>query len=166
MVRQFEETRRSHLAVALSTEAHEYADDDEFELAVSVAGSLGLQALREERGLTALVQGRTLRGQTGGLLLDDLTRVATATGRGTIVDLARRISAEVPDASAVVLLFGSTVTPHQMRSAATRLPIDVRVLAVQCVPGAPVARHAIADLTVLVVGDLAELPRALRSVAE
>src|SRR5690606_1690719 len=49
MVRQFEETRRSHLAVVLSTNAADYDDPEEFELAVSVAGSLGVQALREER---------------------------------------------------------------------------------------------------------------------
>jgi len=166
MVRQFEETRRSHLAVALSTAESEYADADGFELAVSVAGSLGLQALRDERNVTLLVHGRTMRGQTGGRLLDDLTRVSTGSGRDSIVDLARITAAEVPDASAVVLLFGATVTPHEMHAAASRLPVDVRVLAVQCMPGSEVARHVIADLTVLVVGDLGDLPRALRSVGE
>src|SRR5690606_16312280 len=40
MVRQFEETRRSHLVVALSLASVDYAGEDEFELAVSVAGSL------------------------------------------------------------------------------------------------------------------------------
>ncbi|MGV8967377.1 MAG: DUF58 domain-containing protein [Cellulomonas sp.] len=166
MVRQFEETRRSHLAVALSTAEGEYGDTDGFELAVSVAGSLGLQALRDERNVTLLVHGHTMRGQTGGRLLDDLTRMSTASGRDSIVDLARITAAEVPDASTVVLLFGAPVTAHQMHSAASRLPVDVRVLAVQCVPGADVARHRIADLTVLVVGDLTDLPRALRSVGE
>ena len=42
MVRQFEETRRAHLAIALSTNTDEYASEDDFELAVSVAASIGL----------------------------------------------------------------------------------------------------------------------------
>ncbi len=41
MVRQFEETRRSHLVVALSLASSDYGSDEEFEMAVSVAGSLG-----------------------------------------------------------------------------------------------------------------------------
>ncbi|MER2136830.1 MAG: DUF58 domain-containing protein, partial [Arthrobacter sp.] len=51
MVRQFEETRRSHLAVALSTRQADYRNGQDFELAVSAAGSLALQALREQRDL-------------------------------------------------------------------------------------------------------------------
>ncbi len=41
MVRQFEQTRRSHLVVALSLATSDYASEEEFELGVSVAGSLG-----------------------------------------------------------------------------------------------------------------------------
>lgn len=164
MVCQFEETRRSHLAVALSIAAHDYVELDEFELAVSIAGSLGLQALREEKDVTVLVQGCTMRGRTGKRLLDDLTRVQAVGRRDSIVDLARTVGNEVSDASVAVLLFGAAVTPRQMRLAASRLPIDVRVLAVQCVPGATLDRHAVADLIVLVVGDLDDLPRAMRSV--
>ena len=40
MVRQFEETMRAHLLVMLSTVAADYETEDDFELAVSVAGSL------------------------------------------------------------------------------------------------------------------------------
>src|SRR5699024_9984886 len=39
MVRQFEETRRSHVVVALDDLAEHYASDEEFELAVSAAAS-------------------------------------------------------------------------------------------------------------------------------
>ncbi|TPX00809.1 DUF58 domain-containing protein, partial [Schumannella luteola] len=42
MVRQFEQTRRSHLVVSLSLATHDFASEAEFELAVSVAGSLGV----------------------------------------------------------------------------------------------------------------------------
>lgn len=42
MIRQFVDTRRSHLAVLLDTQPRSYRDADEFELAVSIAGSLSV----------------------------------------------------------------------------------------------------------------------------
>ncbi len=165
MVRQFEETRRSHLVIVLSTSMADYDDPEEFELAVSVAGSLGLQALREERDVTVLVQGQTIRGQTGGRLLDELTRLGLA-GRGArLAELAREVGEQVPDASAAVLLHGATVPPALVHLAGTRLPIDVRSLAVRCVPGAPVQRRTLAELTTLDLGRLEDLPSAMRRVS-
>jgi hypothetical protein len=164
MVRQFEETRRSHLALALSTSSSDYVDDDEFELAVSACGSLGLQALREERDVTVLVQGRSLRSETGGRLLDDLSGVGHREMRENVVQLAKVAGRSVPNASVAVLVFGGEVTPTQLQSAAVHVPLGVRVIGVSCRPGATVSRHQIGDLTLLTVGDLADLPGALRRV--
>jgi uncharacterized protein (DUF58 family) len=55
MVRQFEQTRRSHLMIALDTEPEVFASDDEFELAVSVAASVAVRAIRDTRELSVLV---------------------------------------------------------------------------------------------------------------
>lgn len=165
MVRQFEETRRSHLVVVLSTAAADYDDPEEFELAVSVAGSLGVQALREERDVTVLVQGQTFRGQTGGRLLDELTRLELAPRGARLAELSREVGEQVPDASAAVLLYGATVPHALVHLAGTRLPIDVRSLAVRAVPGAPVQRRALADLTTLDLGRLEDLPSAMRRVS-
>lgn len=162
MVRQFEETRRSHVAIALSTNPADYGDPEEFELAVSAAGSIGLHAMREERDLTVQVQGGALRADGATRLLDDLTRLDLAPRRDDVVALAQALAADVPNVSLAVLVFGATVSPAQMRSAAVRLPVEVRVLAVQCVPGASLSRRTIADLTVLTVGALADLPAAFR----
>ncbi len=78
MVRQFEETRRTHLAVALAADPAEYGTADEFELAVSVAASLGAQAFREERPVSVCVGPAALGGGTGRRLLDAFAGVATA----------------------------------------------------------------------------------------
>ena len=166
MVKQYEETRRSHLAVALSSNPADYSEPDEFELAVSVAGSLGLQALREEKDVTIVLQSGALRGGSAGRLLDDLTRVSLGPGRDDIVTLAKNVGSGVQGASVIVLLFGGGVTPAQMRQATIRLPLEVRVIAVRCVPGADLQRRRIADLTVLTIGDLADLPKAMRSVGD
>ncbi|MEP7191351.1 MAG: DUF58 domain-containing protein [Actinomycetota bacterium] len=166
MVKQYEETRRSHLAVALSSNPVDYRDPQEFELAVSVAGSLGLQAMREEKDVTVVLQSGALRGGTPGLLLDDLTRVALDPGRDDIVRLAKNVASVVLGASVIMLLFGSAVTPAQMRQATIRLPLEMRVIAVQCAPGADLKRRKIGQLIVLTVGALGDLPKAMRSVGE
>ncbi|RFA07823.1 hypothetical protein B7R54_00300 [Subtercola boreus] len=164
MVRQFEETRRSHLALALSTSLADYGDPDEFELAVSSCGSLGIQALLEERDVTVMVQSQTLHTETGRRLLDDLSAVEQRTHRESIVHLAKTAGEAVPNASVAVLLFGASVTPTQMRQASVQLPFGVRVIAVRCQPGAPVGRRMIGELTLLTIGDLTELAPALRRV--
>lgn len=165
MVRQFEETRRAHLAISLSTNTDEYATEQEFELAISAAASIGLQAIREQRDLDVLTQNGPLRCQTGRNMLDDMTRIVGAPHRRTAVDLARTLADTVPNASVVFFVVGSNVTATALRSAAASVPPGVRSLAVRIQSGAAPARANIADLTVLTLGDLAELAIVLRKAA-
>src|SRR5690606_33508798 len=109
-------------------------------------------------------QGQLIPGQTGGRLLDELTRLELAPRGARLADLAREVGEQVPDASAAVLLYGATVPPALVHLAGTRLPIDVRSLAVRCVPGAPVVRRSFAELTTLDLGSLTDLPSAMRRV--
>jgi uncharacterized protein (DUF58 family) len=171
MVRQFEETRRSHLALALSTNRSDYLDqgDDaelganpEFELAVSICGSLGIQAIREEFDLTVLTQRETLQSETGRRLLDELSGIERADRHESIAQLARTLGSSVPNASVAFLLFGSTVTPTQLQAATVHIPLGVRVIAVSAQPGAALSLRQIGDLTLLTVGQLTDFPLALR----
>ncbi|MCU6480124.1 DUF58 domain-containing protein [Arthrobacter sp. A2-55] len=162
MVRQFEETRRAHMAVALSVNTDEYERDDDFELAISAAASLGRQAIKEARELSVVTQRGPIRCETGKNMLDDMTRLAGHNRRGTAVDLARTLSDTVPNASVVFLVVGSRVTPSQLRSAAASVPPGVRCFAVRCYSGAQSARANIADLTVLTLGELTDLAAVLR----
>ncbi|MDI2036169.1 DUF58 domain-containing protein [Paenarthrobacter nitroguajacolicus] len=165
MVRQFEETRRAHLAISLSINTDEYESDAEFEMAISVAASIGRQAISEQRDLDVLTQKGPLRCETGRNLLDDMTRIVGAPMRKTAVDLARTLSDTVPNASVVFFVVGSHVTATQLRSAAASVPPGVRSLAVRVQPGAAPSRANIADLTVLTVGDLDDLAIVLRKAA-
>ncbi|MGO2003631.1 DUF58 domain-containing protein [Arthrobacter rhombi] len=165
MVRQFEETRRSHLAIALSTNTAEYVESDDFELAVSVAASIGLQAVREQRNLSVLTQAGPLRTQTGRNLLDDCTRVEGTARRNDLIDLSRTTNDAVPNASVFFLITGTAATPAQLRRASTHVPVGVRAFAVRCGTGAEPARASIGDLTVITVGQLSELPLILHQVA-
>lgn len=165
MVRQFEETRRAHLAVALSVHPEEYETEDCFELAISAAASIGRQAIRESRELSVLTQRGPLRSETGRNLLDDMTRLQGTSRRGSSVDLARTMGDAVPNASVVFFVVGSLVTPAQLRSAAAQVPPGVRSFAIRCISGAQASRANIADLTVLTLGDIADLAAVLRKAA-
>nr|WP_066299258.1 DUF58 domain-containing protein [Arthrobacter luteolus] len=162
MVRQFEETRRSHLAVALSTNLAEYSSAQDFELAVSVAGSLGLQAIREQRDLTVLTQDGPLRSGSARILLDELTRVDGTERRQGTRELAALTADAVPNASVVILVTGTDVSASVLRSAAAAIAPGIRCLAVRCAEGQQPGRRDIADLTVLSCGDLDGLPALVR----
>ncbi|MDP5228332.1 MULTISPECIES: DUF58 domain-containing protein [Arthrobacter] len=165
MVRQFEETRRAHLAIALSANLDEYTSEAEFELAISVACSVGRQALIEQRELDVLTQRGPFRCATGRTMLDDATRLEGMTGRRDAVHLARRLVDTVPNASVVFFVVGSNVTPAQLRSCAASVAPGVRALAIRIQPGAAPSRAGIAELTVLTLGSLDDLAIVLRKAA-
>jgi uncharacterized protein (DUF58 family) len=166
MVRQYEETRRSHFVIGLSTSPADYRDDDEFELAISVAGSLGLRALRDSQRVEVRVQERALPAATGKQFLDALSGLEHSRARaGGIVELAGSVAATLALASVVVLVCGSRVDPAALRTACSRLPFGARVLAVVVAPAqtAPALRR-IGEADVITVGALEQLPLALRKV--
>ena len=178
MVRQFEQSRRSHLVVALSLARADFAADDEFELAVSVVGSLGGRAIGDGRDLTVVVGERTpdfarrktlavltLDTVTRTRLLDGLAVVERADSALTIADVARVTGGQVTGVSVAFLVVGSTTTLSALRSAALHLPLGVEVVAIVCDPdGAPGVRR-LADLTVLTIGYLDDLRQSLARAA-
>jgi len=165
MVRQFEETRRSHVVVALGNVGAHFAGEAEFELAVSVTASLAAQTLREEKELTALSVDARLSARTYRSLMDDYTLAATVRARHGLRDLARTASESAPSASAVMLVVGSGATVTELAAATSELPVGVIAVAVRCVDGASVRRSHLGGLEIVDVGAIEHLPRALRAVA-
>lgn len=166
MVRQYEETRRSHFVIGLSTSPADYRGDEEFELAISAAGSLGLRALRDSQRVEVRVQERGLPAGTGKQFLDALSGLTHSRPRaGSIVELAGSVAATLALASVVVLVCGSTVDANDLRTACSRLPFGARVLAVVADSGAnsPTLRR-IGEADVVTIGALEQLAGALRKV--
>ena len=166
MVRQFEETRRSHLVLALSVQERDYAHPDEMELAISAVGSLGLHAISSESDLTAMTTEEVLGHRTRRQFLDGLTRIEATRTPTTIVDLGRTIARDVQRATVVLMAFGSAVTPAQIRAAGAVLPAGVRALAVRASTEEEVELSArrLGNVTVLTLPTLEELPRGFRRV--
>lgn len=166
MVREYEQTRRSHFVVALSTHPGEYRDPEEFETAISVAGSVGLRALRDSRTLDVRTSAGKIRAETGRRYLDSLSALESTKPRdGGIVALAGILAAHSPDAAVAVLLCGSTVDAGQLRLACSRVPFGVRTLAIIADSRleSPVLRR-VGDADVVALGHLDQLPNALRKV--
>jgi len=174
MIRQFDETRRSTLCLVLDLDHTSYASDDEFEIAVSAIGSLGVRALRDGRDVRTVVSGevpefakasvhtlRQLRTTTPRALLDDLAGVASGAGVADLPAITRMVSEANADASLVFLVTGSTVPLARLKSAALAFGPDIAVAAVVCDPGAEPAIHAMGDTRVLTVALLDDLRQLL-----
>lgn len=165
MVRQYEETRRSHFVIALSTDRSEYASDDEFELAISAAGSLGLRALRDSQRVEVRVQARELPASTGKRFLDSLSGLEPSKPRdGGIAALAGIAAVSLALASVVVLVTGSKADAVDLRQACARLPYGARTLVVVAQEGAAPTLRRIGDADVVTLGALEQFPAALRKV--
>lgn len=164
MVRQFEETRRSHVVVALDNLAEHYATEDEFELAVSVAASISAQTLREEKELTPFTFDARQRTLGFRPLMDDYTVVEELKERISFHELGQKAADLAPNASAVMMVVGPHTTARELNAAANQLPIGVMAVAIRCVEDAEVRRSAIGSLDVVTVGSLDTLARALRAV--
>lgn len=177
MVRQFEETRRSHLMLALSLADEDYAGDEDFEMAVSVIGSIGVRAIRDARTISVVASESTpefatkrllavkeLASVSGSRLLDELSRVDrsdTALGLG---DLARVAADAIAGISLAFLVCGSTVSVTTLRHAAQHFPAGVEVVAILCDPDAVPSVKRAGGLTVLTIGYLEDLQQSMARV--
>ncbi|MFS0866963.1 DUF58 domain-containing protein [Microbacterium sp. 179-B 1A2 NHS] len=179
MVRQYEETRRSRMVVALALAEGEYRDDDEFELAVSAAASVGVRGIRDGRDVDVIVGGevpefarrvvRTVRELTTvstRTLLDDLSGVEVTERVSPLRDVASVASETHPDVSIAFLVCGSTLTPAQLQSAALAFGSGVAVAALVCAPDAEPGIRRLGSMTVISIGLLDDLRQLLAKGAQ
>ena len=165
MMRQYEQSRRSTYLIGLTTGEGEYAGADEFELAVSIAASLGLRAVTDSSDLVMLVPGRRIPAHASQRLLDELSEVETARGPGAGVEAVAIGMVTHPTGAALgVIVTGSETSAAALRAACARIPADVRTLVLQAAPGRPVALRHVGAAQVITLGDLADLAPVLRRV--
>ncbi|WP_167050550.1 DUF58 domain-containing protein [Salinibacterium sp. ZJ77] len=167
MVRQYEETRRSRIAVLLDLETARYGSEEEFELAVSVASSLGVQAVRDGRDVLVTASAiipeyargrvhsiRTLPTVNPKTFLDGMAGIASSDDVMGLEEVARLTVQAESSLSLVFIVTGSEQQLARLRQAALAFPADVTVVALRCEPGAePLVRQA-RELRVLDIGVL------------
>ncbi|KAM9864497.1 hypothetical protein ACIFOC_02776 [Leucobacter aridicollis] len=173
MVRQYEESQTARAAVLFDAEVESYATADEFELGVSVAASLSVQAVREGRerfiARGAGWQARAKAPRLGGLvelpshtpeqLLDAWAELVAPEEPPPIEWLARSLTESRRQLSIVTIVTGSVPDLTRLRRAVVALPQGIAVAVVRCETLAePTAR--LADGSVFfTVGALADLPQ-------
>jgi uncharacterized protein (DUF58 family) len=174
MVRQFEQTLRSRLAVVLSVDGADFASDDEFELAVSAAASLAVQAVRDGREIevvTGVDAPRMERGRGRGIevlrapaprpMLDAFSRIAQPENPVPLGEVCR-LTAETADSLALAFVVcGSQTDATALRRASLAFSPGTVVVAVVADPLAHPRRQVLPDLTVLTIGVVADLPGLL-----
>ncbi|UOQ88821.1 DUF58 domain-containing protein [Agromyces endophyticus] len=163
MVRQYEESRRSQLVLMLSTDESHYADDDEFELAVSVFASIGVQVVRDRTQLAVATEHGPLSTTTVTALLDDTSRITPTSGRhASIREFAREATRRLAPASVAMIVTGSGAGLADVRAAETVFGPETQLVAVRVERGAPARLGRIAETVAVTVGELSELSALMR----
>ncbi len=173
MIRQYEESQTARTAVLFDAVREEYASDDEYELAVSVAASISLQSVREGREryvASAWASGRTpprvdgleeLPSREAGELLNAWAELTRASEMFPIERLARSLAESGRDLSIVVIVTGSRPEVSRIRRAAVAFSPDVRILAVRCELLADPRVQRMDPLALATVGALTDLPQLM-----
>jgi uncharacterized protein (DUF58 family) len=189
MVRQFQETRRSRIVLILASHLDEYSKtpsgkelNEEFEMSVSALGSIGYQALRDGRTVTA-VMGRPKTGEANHVgrgaskaalkelksvskfkLLDSLSEVqlSTRSSQRGLKEVSLRVGQTYHDVSLVVIFCGSTVTDKQLRTIRQNLPKGIGVLAVVSQPNGISSLRTIDKMKVATITTLEEVGSAIK----
>lgn len=94
MVRQFEETRRSHLLIVLDLDTDAWASDEEFEIGVSAAASMARAALVDAKEVSVHTQVGHLKTPTPMHAMDSLSGVERVLGAERINALTQRARSE------------------------------------------------------------------------
>ncbi len=165
MVRQYEESRMSRVAVALDTGRLAWLDADEFELGVSCVGSVAVQTLLGESPLALLTSGRRLTALTPSKSLDQLCAVGLEAGGG-VLELVHTSRMSEPGASVVVFVTGSVAPMTVVRRAGALFDVDTRVVGIRVEVGSELRVRTAGNVSVIQVGTLDDLPRAMRRAME
>ncbi|MBK0417599.1 DUF58 domain-containing protein [Leucobacter sp. CSA1] len=173
MVRQYEESQTARVAVLFDARPEEYASDEEFELGVSAAASISVQAVREGRGryvASAWAPGR-VRPSIDGLeelpsrdpkqLLDAWAELEPALDGRPFEALARGLAESRRPLSIVAIVTGSVPDLQRIRRAAVAFTPDVHVLVVRCELYAEPRAQRVDPLTTFTVGALGDLPQLM-----
>lgn len=169
MVRQFEETRRARIAVILDVQADEFSSEDEFELGVSAATSLALQAVRDGREVLMVTSGRsqlrrgreiaitTLPTRSPKGLLDATCAIELDESAERLEAVTRLTAQTFAGLSIAFMVTGSLVTMDRLQRSAFAFPTNATSVVVRVEPGAEPTLRATRDFKVLTIGALDDL---------
>jgi uncharacterized protein (DUF58 family) len=163
LVRQFQDTRRGQLTVVVDGAAGSYRTDEEFELAMSVAGSICVRAVRDQQNVCLIAASHAVSAASRPRFLDTIAAGALAETGQDLSTLAGRGYRLAQDTTVLMLLTGSVIPFSALGSAAVYFGPDVRVIALRCEPDAPPGISQSGGVTVLALRTLTDLPMLLNA---
>ncbi len=150
---------RSHVAVVVDVDESAYTDPGELELALSCGASVTLRALADEMETTVVCGAQAAVQPAPHTALDTYSRAGF--GPWPLPAATSRLGTLAPDVSAVVLVTGPLTTFEVLQRARAYLAPQVRLVAVQVVPGSPLSYREGAGIVVVTLAELSELPLVL-----
>lgn len=161
LVRQYVETRRSQATVLLDEDPASYADEEEFELAVSAAASLAVRALRDDFDVNLVSGDLHTSSRSVDVILDATCRITQ--GGAALRESARRAAVTGGGSSLVVVVTGSGCDPTTLRTAGSEFPSDALRVLVRVDLGAASTITTVPGFRPVVLGRLEDLAPLLSS---
>jgi uncharacterized protein (DUF58 family) len=159
LVRQFLDTRRSHLAAIVDGRAGKYLDDIDFETAISAAASVVRRAFTDDVDTSVLAAQCSLYSGNLALALDTFARAELGTDV-TLSSLATQAAQLAPDTTVALLVTGAGTEFGELQHAAMQFAPEVNVVALRVDPTQPAGITGLHRLVVLSLPQLSGL-RAL-----
>lgn len=161
MVRQFEETRRSHLLIVLDLDVDSWGSEEEFETGVSAAASLARATMGESKEVSIRTQAGPLKTATAQHALDSLAGVERVLGAERLITLAHKAGVETAQASTAVLITGSRLGMSDMHAALSRLPMGMVIAGARIDATQPMELRTLGGMPVVSVPSLDEFSIAM-----
>lgn len=160
LVRQYHETRRGHVTILLDDCAGSYRRLRDFELAVSVAASVALRAVRDDFDTYLRCGPHVARGRSAAEMTDASCRFVTARD-DRYLPLAAEAAGAVSGTGLVVQVTGAARTVADLHAAAGRFGQGVDWLVVRADSEGRAATDDAAGVHQVVVPELALLPELM-----
>jgi uncharacterized protein (DUF58 family) len=163
LVRQFLDTRRSHLTLVVDADPERYAGGEEdAETAIEVAASVGKRAHMDEQDFTIVCRDSTASRTSAPLAMDALARVEL--GPSDLYAMAGEGLSLAPDTSMAVLITGSGTPFIQVQRALGRFETEVLRVALTIDRDQRVGVKNVGGITLMNIHGLADLPAVLMGV--
>ncbi|KAB8293675.1 DUF58 domain-containing protein [Bifidobacterium apri] len=163
MIRQYEATRRTDTALTISVNPNDYQDAQEFELAVSIHASIGVQCLQQDRPVTAHAGDQHTTPRNATEFLDGCSAINPDIDDNP--NLAQDTLTHAPDATFYFFTVGSAKHIDIIKRMALALPHNAACVVLQTAPGQPRGIKRYTGFTLATVGDLTDLPIIMGTLA-
>lgn len=159
MVRQYLDTRRSHVTIVVDDLASSYADAEDFETALSVAATVAKRSFLDEFEVSFVCGEHAVDGGATRVL-DAMCRADF--GRTGVVEATLRASRLAGGTSLLIIVSGSGLEFRAAQRAAAAFGPEVRRLGVRVDPAATASVSETGDLPLASLPRLESLPSLLR----